>query len=820
MKESKRRRSLSGAVLIMILTVMFVLIILLTATLTTVTTANQRIYTKFEENQAYYTARSALDVFTQNMLADANYIAQDSGNRQYKYGDAKNANMKQGLGIQLDLYSVTAQSGHNVKQSVLTSYGNSVKTNAAIPSESKKDEYIYYFGTEPSGTAINDIIYEVELPTTADGSSKYGKLADGLKATVKVEVLERKYNLGTYTNGGASASVPDADVDDFINKTGSYTTVTDAMIAEAIANGNRKKDTMRVKISATTVFDGVEGTAVLILDSNEPPVNNSSKAITTFGQAGSDNMRIVGGSAATDNVKWNNTGYVYGSAYAEKDYEINTGAKINLNAGESFFVGGDLKINNQNFQVIDKSPASTPADKKPIVYIGGKLESGNFGATTFSNGIDLLTHGIKITGNAFTAANNVYCVGNCDFSSASAQLNISGNLYVQGDIITSSSINTDFWYDAANDQYRVGAVTGRIFCSGRILAPDGVTDLTPGFTTASGNIIHQSLSIGSTVNGDKKIPTIDQLKNPTATDSTVKVTLPTPSGNVNKEIPNHVENFNGYYVTDADGDLVDSYGHKITNPATQSPVPITAEAMAQVSGFTKTDIGASDELNAVTSTNITSGNYSGFKQIDTGGGSVKCYLKTGSDYGKYYLTGGGTVEIVLDPTGTANNGTTIVVDSASKTTLKIYGPNTGTDYWLWHFFVYNNETYEAQVYNTVLNVGDQGGHGIVVPNIYYYFSDSTKVNFYNGDVLLTGYVYAPGTEFSANAGGSARFKLKYNGSDVEGGGQEAMTVIGSLLGKSINFSNSNGISYINPNLNDDTPGEPIHQWQSFQYIRS
>lgn len=823
MKEPKRRRSLSGAVLVMILTVMFVLIILLTATLTTVTTANQRIYTKFEENQAYYTARSALDVFTQNMLSDGNYIAQSgAAPRPYIHGkNIRSDKMKQGLGLQLDLYSITAQSGHNVTQKVLYDYAHGITVD-----DKRKDEYANYFGTKPTigspgteGTDINEITYEVTFPTIANGGNAYGKLSDSSTAKVKVEVLERKYNLGTYTDGGTEKTIPDTDVDDFLAKTGSYTGVTDDMIAEAIANGNRKKDKMRIQITATTEYSGVEGIAVLILDSNEPPVNNSSKAITTFGTAGSDNLRIVGGSSATDKVTWNNQGYVYGSVYAEDDYEINTGAKINLNAGESFFVGGDLKISNQNFQVVDKSAAATPANKKPFVYVGGILESGNFGASTFSNGVDLLTHGIKITGNAFTAANNVYCVGNCDFSSASAQFNISGNLYVQGDIITSSSINTDFCYDAGNDQYRVGGVTGKIICSGRILSSDGTLDLTSGFAAASTNIVQQTLSLNSTTTGDKKIPTIDQLKDPTVGENNIKVTLPTPSGNVDKEIPNHVDNFNGYYQTDTDGDLVDSSGNKITDITTQSPVPVTAENMAQVTGFTKTDIGATDELKTVTTTNITSGTYSGFKQIDTAGGSVKCFLKTGDDYGKYYLTGGGIVEIVLDPTGQANSGTTIVVDTASKTMLKVYGPNTGTNYSLWHFYVYNNESYEANTFGTALNVGDQSGNGIVVPNIYYYFSDNTKVHFNDGDVILTGYVYAPGTEFTANAGGSKSFKLKYNGADVEGGNLEAMTIIGSLLGKSVNFANSNGISYINPNLNDDTPGDPIHQWQSFQYIR-
>ena len=109
MKEQKRRQRLSGAVLIMVLTVMVVLIIMLMATLTVVTTANQRIYTKFEENQAYYTARSALDVFKNNMLYDKTYYAYNDSStvKDYKYGDNQTASMKQGLGLQLDLYALT-----------------------------------------------------------------------------------------------------------------------------------------------------------------------------------------------------------------------------------------------------------------------------------------------------------------------------------------------------------------------------------------------------------------------------------------------------------------------------------------------------------------------------------------------------------------------------------------------------------------------------------------------------------------------------------------------------------------------------------------
>lgn len=122
--RSKQHESLRGAVLIMVLTVMFVLIIMLMATLTVVSTAGQRIYTKYEENQAYYTARSALDVFTQNMLSDADYYAYKGGSkRKFEYTDntvtpavEKDADMKQGKALQLDLYKIRSQAETAAKE--------------------------------------------------------------------------------------------------------------------------------------------------------------------------------------------------------------------------------------------------------------------------------------------------------------------------------------------------------------------------------------------------------------------------------------------------------------------------------------------------------------------------------------------------------------------------------------------------------------------------------------------------------------------------------------------------------------------------------
>ena len=113
--STDKKKSLRGVVLIMVVTVMFVLIIMLLATLSVVSTAQNRYYTKYEENQAYYTARSALDVFTNNLVSDSNYISIDgSGNaREFKYTDdsgaSKTVDMSQGLGLELEFYKIKSQ---------------------------------------------------------------------------------------------------------------------------------------------------------------------------------------------------------------------------------------------------------------------------------------------------------------------------------------------------------------------------------------------------------------------------------------------------------------------------------------------------------------------------------------------------------------------------------------------------------------------------------------------------------------------------------------------------------------------------------------
>ncbi|MGN0552771.1 MAG: hypothetical protein ACI4I1_05270 [Oscillospiraceae bacterium] len=801
--SDRKDKRLSGVVLIMVVTVMFILIIMLLATLSVVSTAQNRYYTKYEENQAYYTARSALDVFNNDLLKDKNYYAYDSsGVRTYIHGDNVTTDkMTQGLALQLDLYKITAQSGHNFTQSKLTTYANGITDSAK-----KKDEYKNYFGTDnadasgvltDSVTGNEYIEYQITFfPTTSSSSDNYGDMVDRDKAdmdsdgkkevnaTIRVEVLDRKYNLGSYTDGsGNTQNVAESDVTDFLAGTGAYSSgISDSMRAEAIANGTRSKDKMRIKITSTVTFMGVESTAVLVYDTNEPPVNNSSRAITTFGGSGSDNMSVVGGASMRDNVTWSNDGYIYGSVYAEKNLTMNTGADVFLSSKESFFVGGDFEILNSNFNI--NGPGGTTDEARPILYVGGKLKSNNLKNTTF-NEIDIISHGIEITNGSFYASNNVYCLGDCDLGGADS-VNLSGDLYVLGDLrLKSNAIS----FDSVTGTYTFngGGMTGNIYISGNAYINGALT------TCALMANCEQKSDLTTTFT----LPDLADLTSPIYGSESIGVTMP---GGVKKSIPTHVENFNDYYQKDADGDLIDSTGAKITSLA-QSPAIISAEANAKVTGFTAADIGATQYLTSGTT-------------VDTSGADNKYIIKAGTSYGTINVTGGGTAEFVFETPGQYTN-TKIIVDTASKTTVKFYGA-TGS-YQFFGFSVYNTETDDACNNGAVLNVGNMSGKNIKVPKIYYYFADGSDVELYNSSAFLTGYFYAPGAKLRANASPPHSPSVCYNGTSI---GTINLTVVGAVLCDEISLPNENGVAYINPDLDDSgNAGEPIHDWAGYQYTR-
>lgn len=119
-KLTGRTPALKGAVLIMVMTVMFVLIFLLAGTIAVVYSAHNRAMLKYEESQAYYTARSTLDAYLDAFLKDNDNQTGDSSlgsvntvavpyyyiNNTTSPASCTSINAKQGRALELDIYGL------------------------------------------------------------------------------------------------------------------------------------------------------------------------------------------------------------------------------------------------------------------------------------------------------------------------------------------------------------------------------------------------------------------------------------------------------------------------------------------------------------------------------------------------------------------------------------------------------------------------------------------------------------------------------------------------------------------------------------------
>ena len=856
MKEPKRRQSLSGMVLIMILTIMTVLIVLLTATLSVVSSANQRIYTKYEENQAYYSARSALDVFTVKMLSDKAFYAQDaSGAKTYVHGNAVGTDkMTQGLGLQLDMYTIASQDGVNVNQSKLNAYASSITVDA-----NKKDEYKNYFGISDTAP-VNEIYYEISMPKVGDNADTYGKFSgtegtDTNIAKIKVEILERTYNLGTYT--GATGPIPDGDEKAFVTKSSSapsganYASITDDQIAEAIFNGNRKKDTMRVKITATAMFEGNEGNAVLIYDTDEPPSVNNSRAITSFGGLDhSNHIYIVGGASMRGTIvdsdgdgipddscrnEMSNESGFFGTVYDEVGLYMNTstgGTPFYMTESEYMFVGGNLEF--QNGSTIVGKVADTDILKRPFIFIAGALKAGNHAeiggtGTVASEKVDVIcANGVEMTSaGSFNINGNLIVAGDGEFTSSAGNPNIDGNVYIDGDLyldnncatialaadgVTPVSITTKFDGDSTSTRHCNLYVSGDIYYKGtkfndksKVYNSDGTTAIG---SFSKNDIKNAMPKMVSAADGTD----VYEVYNTDSTnlDFTIDLTskLPGLTGTIERKIDTRRANYDQYYKKDASNNYVDDDADGIPDPKTAQ----------EISGDNFTDpsfiaAATGGELS------LTS------QEIDTGGATKRMILRGGSGSGDIVVKGGGILELCLDlPTGgwatsvniNGNGSTNIIVED--DTTLKVYGCAQGVDYTFEKFRIWTRTTYEAYKNNARLDAGSQVGHNIKVPKIYYYFDGGT-ISTNNKESFLAGYMYAPYSKIYTSGGNITFSDLYYNGQSVPS--TWPITFYGSVLCKDFEFQNNDGIVYVNPDLDDSgNAGEPIHAWKSYRYARN
>lgn len=859
MKDRKQRRTLSGAVLVMVLTVMFVLIILLMATLTVVTTANQRIYTKFEENQAYYTARSALDVFTQDMLSDGDYYAYgSSGIRTYKYTYedttvspaqmkiSPNTDMKQGLALQHELYKITSKSetyggalgfAENPKASdniFYTKIGGAATVSVMPENDFYTIETTNALNSDPDTTKNFDYIeYQVTLPAVrTSATDSYGRIVDtdstGKQiAKIKVEVLSRVFNTNpSYTTSEIQTIIA------------SGTAAEKQALKDAIRDGDRTKDQIRVRITSTVEFAHTIGTAVLIYDSKSI-TNILQTALTMTGGSGSDNMNVIGNISVAKNVNWTNDGTIYGNVFGEGNWTQNTGADVCLTDGECMYVEGNLTNLDSNFK-ISAYALTNPNDlnRRPYVYVTGKYKAGNerlgkskSGSDTVNEAIDIIAGSFESGANGFYHNGDVYCVGTCDLTpSNNQQVNIKGSLYVGGDLKLPNNLSG---LNVGGDIYVNGElITGNqlTYSTGvggdTLTKPSGVTGNIYVGTKIDGYVLNSTdHHTGFTQQGTVFDLTTDQ--NPNS--KTLEVKLPKtfsagpglPANNVEKSIPTHSSNYDDYCIKDKNGvPVLDGGGNTIYISAEQKAFTDAADMAAgnySNKTFTAASFGGSLTTISPGTSTIGSGNY---------------LLPNNNSY-NLTISGGGTVNILMNPTDPSHviknppdpeirntmnpyKGTILVADD--KTTVNFYSSASGL-YTFEQFNVFTNETKSAHDSSTVLAVGDRKGFGIKAPKINYYFSKNTEIFLYNG-AMLTGYIYAPEAKLSSSVGAQNSLKMTYNGNSVNNGNAVNISVVGAVLCENLSFSNGTGMAYINPDLKaNNTGGEPPLEWKTYQYKR-
>lgn len=456
MKDRKQRRKLSGAVLIMILTVMFILIILLMATLTVVTTANQRIYTKFEENQAYYTARSALDIFTQSLLPDGGYYAYEtsgSSPREYKYtdsdGNEQTSKMKQGLALEFELYKIRAKNDAGYASNFLKG-DNVFGGKPEDANYSSAYDYSGVYDYDPDSTSkLDAITYTVTLPQISSATNTYGKIVDKdsttgtQKATIKVEVLERHYDYGGNC-ASAFRNMTDAELKTCSAGSVTYSgvTYTAAQLKDAISKGDRTKDKIRLKVTSNVTFIDTPGTAVLIYDTTEAPKVNSSQAITSMGGVtGSSGTFAIGGASALNDIQTIDGSVLVGNLYVDGNFSmVNSTNKLYFFKDTSYTIRGNWSIDsNSGYNKLDFK------ENGSVIYVTG----------TFSLSDDNTFASPSVKANV--VADTISISGNGANSGATYNGNFFCNAFQVGDAL-SPTINGNVYtnYIIADDYAAVG----------------------------------------------------------------------------------------------------------------------------------------------------------------------------------------------------------------------------------------------------------------------------------------------------------------------------------------------------------------------------
>jgi hypothetical protein len=425
-KAKSRHGKLKGAVLMMVLAVMTVLIIMLAGAMAIASTATNRANTNYEESQAYYTARSGVDVLTQTIMGDSKYKSDGSGGLTAIASGS--SDKSQALELEEAIAGVLETNGagkpvYNVSKSLKAwdsiNDPQATQLKAAYPSSWQN--------------IIDNSYMEFDVSDISWVDSTSGMMADpgDGKVKVKIQLLKLIYDDGSGAgiNRNAISAAQSADLSG-----GSSSTYY-------------IKD-MWVLMECTATYNGISATVSKVITPIEKE-KATNVGFTTLGSASlENNVDVIGGAVTGSNLTWQNDGNVTGSIFVNGNIDVNAQKSVDITNGESFIVNGNLIASN-NLYVRANTTSSSQA---PFMFVNGTIDaSNNLKINPGNKTFNIITKNYKTGNNEPATINgNVYIDGYY-YGDGNGLQNLSGaKPLVNGDLFISDRDTIDYTWTRTN----------------------------------------------------------------------------------------------------------------------------------------------------------------------------------------------------------------------------------------------------------------------------------------------------------------------------------------------------------------------------------
>ncbi|MBQ7783402.1 MAG: hypothetical protein IJ368_05480, partial [Oscillospiraceae bacterium] len=356
-KAKSKSVRLKGAVLIMVLAVMVVLIIMLTGAMALVSTASSRAYTKYEETQAYYTARSGLEVVTQTLMGDTVHLDKGTNN------DGNNLKSN-------NSFSSTDKIQDLVLEEAFTGV---LTTDPADPTKTiydvSKSLTCWDVINNPDGTGLSPtekknsyMIFNVsDLSGFDDGKSGIFSDAGDGSVQVKMQLLDLVFDDGVTTDPVTGNFVGVHRNDIVGNKIDVSAGDSDYYYIMKLA----------MLIECTATYNGTSSTVSRVV----MPINRIKQSSDGFETPGSlqlkNNSQVLGAATAGDQFSWGNNGISVGNVYANTATKIAVEKDFNLMPGENVIVNGDFTVAHKFY--VSTMGKETGNTSRPFVLVNGTL---------------------------------------------------------------------------------------------------------------------------------------------------------------------------------------------------------------------------------------------------------------------------------------------------------------------------------------------------------------------------------------------------------------------------------------------------------------